>query len=201
MDILPKVEMDDNETQNIEGIIEDVDEEVENPTEEEEIEEPIEVIEKEKLDTNDIFEKKPVVVPVKKEKKSRKPMTEEHKQKLAKAREKALATRKANAEKRKKGELKKPSEIKQEKILKEKELQRPTQIINNTTNITKDDIHEIVEKSTKNTLEQYEKVRKERKAKKKEDNKKALEQQKVHHVINSALGKKYGQDGFFSDCF
>jgi hypothetical protein len=132
------------------------------------------VVEKEKINERDIFdnipdeetgevnpnfiyEEKPVVKPKPvKEKKKRKPMSEEHKQKLALAREKAMAVRKAKAEEKKKmkaleneeKELLKAQKVKKvQKLKKEVEepieevVQKPQQIIA-SSGITKKDLED-----------------------------------------------------------
>ena len=72
---------------------------------------------------------------------------------------------------------------------------------NITNNITHDDIVNISKKATQEALEQYEVKRKARKQAKKvkfeEDNQKKI----VKDKINTALGHKYGQEGFWDVCF
>tara|TARA_R110000824_G_scaffold387325_1_gene582567 strand:+ start:906 stop:1508 length:603 start_codon:yes stop_codon:yes gene_type:complete len=197
--ILPNVSFDDENSQNMNDFVDEIlDEEPMEEVPESSDDEVLDIQPKEIIPTETIFNK-PKVHPVKKEKKPRKPMTEDHKEKLKIARVKALETRRKNAELRKQGQMKKPSEIKEDKIKEQKELERPiiNKTINNTTNITKDDIEEITSKAIQN----YDIQRKERKAKKKEDNALAIEQQKVHQIINNATGYKYGQDGYFKGCF
>jgi len=146
------------------------------------------VIEKEKINTKDIFdnipdddepvqekiiEEKPVKV-----KKARKPMSEEHKKKLALAREKAMAVRKAKAEEKKKmkaleneeKELLKAQKVKKVKQLKkevesdeehveQKEIVQSQKI----TGLTKKDLEE----AQFEAIVKYENMRKQRKAEKK----------------------------------
>ena len=159
------------------------------------------VVEKEKINERDIFDniynevadeetgevnpnfiyEKPVVK--QKVKKPRKPMSEEHKQKLALAREKAMAVRKANAEEKKKmkaldneeKELLKAQKVKKvQKLKKEVEepieevVQKPQQI----SGITKKDL----EDAQFDAIVKYETLRKQRKAEKKQAE--AIEQSK-----------------------
>jgi len=159
------------------------------------------VVEKEKINERDIFDniynevadeetgevnpnfiyEKPVVK--QKVKKPRKPMSEEHKQKLALAREKAMAVRKANAEEKKKmkaldneeKELLKAQKVKKvQKLKKEVEepieevVQKPQQI----SGITKKDL----EDAQFDAIVKYETLRKQRKAEKKQAD--AIEQSK-----------------------
>lgn len=158
------------------------------------------VVEKEKINERDIFDniynevadeetgevnpnfiyEKPVKQKVKK---PRKPMSEEHKQKLALAREKAMAVRKANAEEKKKmkaleneeKELLKAQKVKKvQKLKKEVEepieevVQKPQQI----SGITKKDL----EDAQFDAIVKYETLRKQRKAEKKQAD--AIEQSK-----------------------
>ena len=124
------------------------------------------------------------------EKKPRKPMSEEHKQKLALAREKAMEVRKANAiEKKKMKELENEEKelLKKQKVKKVQKLKesvensdeeeiKPTQtnrkIINNHPSITKKDLEE----AQFDAIMRYETLRKQRKAEKKE--KEMIESQK-----------------------
>ena len=158
------------------------------------------VVEKEKINERDIFDniynevadeetgevnpnfiyEKPVKQKVKK---PRKPMSEEHKQKLALAREKAMVVRKANAEEKKKmkaldneeKELLKAQKVKKvQKLKKEVEepieevVQKPQQI----SGITKKDL----EDAQFDAIVKYETLRKQRKAEKKQAE--AIEQSK-----------------------
>ena len=110
------------------SIISDPDLIVETPPPSESDEEP-EII-RENINTDDIFVKatapveEPVVQPVVKEKKKRKPMTEEHKAKLKLAREKAMASKKQKALERKElKELETKASVKQ-KATKKKGIRR-----------------------------------------------------------------------------
>jgi hypothetical protein len=111
-------------------------------------------------------------------KKQRKPMSEEHKAKLALAREKAMAVRKANAIEKKKmkeldneeKELLKKQKVKKVQKLKEsveksdeEEIKPITKIINNHPSITKKDLEE----AQFEAISKYENLRKSRKAEKK----------------------------------
>lgn len=142
-----------------------------------------EIEEKEQINTKDIFDNLPdepveePVVKVKpvKVKKPRKPMSEEHKQKLAFAREKAMAVRKAKAEEKKKmkaldneeKELLKTQKIKKVQKLK-KEVEEPIEEVVQKTQkvsgLTKKDL----EDAQFEAIVKYETLRKQRKAAKKE---------------------------------
>ena len=89
----------------------------------------------------------------------------------------------------------------------EEEKKRP--VVNNivhetkniTNNITNEDIQKIVEQSTKKTLEDYDTVRKQRKAEKKVVKQKEIQQQQVKKKILAAQGFKYGDENFYGGCF
>jgi hypothetical protein len=156
-----------------------------------------EIEEKEKINTKDIFDnlpdeetgevnpnfiyEKPVVK--QKVKKARKPMSEEHKQKLAFAREKAMAVRKAKAEEKKKMKALDNEEkelLKTQKIKKVQKLKKEVEQAEQPDSESK--VEEVVQKTqkisglTKKDLEdaqfeaivKYETLRKQRKAVKKE---------------------------------
>lgn len=135
---------------------------------------------------------KPASKPVKepKAKKPRKPMSEEHKAKLAFAREKAMAVRKAKAEEKKKmkaleneeKELLKTQKVKRVAKLKkqveeesdeaDKEPKEVKSLTTNISNITKKDL----EDAQFEAIVKYETLRKQRKAEKKQQQ--AIEQSK-----------------------
>ena len=125
---------------------------------------------RENINTDEIFVKQkktaePVVAPVKKEKKPRKPMSEEHKAKLKAAREKAIASRKQKAQERKEmKELESKAEVKK-KASKKKELE---DIVNDVPPPRpKADIDpEIIQKAIDEALIKNEQLRQKRKAQK-----------------------------------
>ncbi len=136
------------------------------------------------VNPNFIYDEKPVVKPKPvKEKKKRKPMSEEHKQKLALAREKAMAVRKAKAEEKKKmkaleneeKELLKAQKVKKVQKLK-KEVEEPMEEVHQKpqqiSGITKKDL----EDAQFDAIVKYETLRKQRKAEKKQAE--AIEQSK-----------------------
>ena len=140
------------------------------------------------VNPNFIYSEKPKSKPkVISEKKPRKPMSDEHKQKLALAREKAMEVRKAKAIEKKKmkdleneeKELLKKQKVKKVQKLKEivensdeEEIKPTTKIINNQPSITKKDLEE----AQFDAIMRYEMLRKQRKAEKKE--KEMIENQK-----------------------
>ena len=150
--------------------------------------------------------KKPV-----KAKKPRKPMSEEHKKKLALAREKAMAVRKANAEEKKKmkalekeeKELLKKQRFKKVKKLKEEvedDLDEPVYIIDNKIkNLTKKDLEE----AQLEAIMKYDAMRKERKAKKKQEQIIEEGKKKMLNNIQRATGQYSYRDGSnrFDACY
>jgi hypothetical protein len=199
--------------------------EVELETEQEIVaeQEPIKVVGKPDIDEKAIFSNFPdnlAVVPDNlkkvisdkpiKPKKARKPMTEEHKAKLALAREKAMASRKAKAEERKKmKELEKQEKelVKQQKVKRVQKLKEEvegssegeqvkscskdiTNIKSNVSGLTRKDLEE----AQLDAIMKYEAMRKERKAKKKQEQAIEAEKQKMLNTIQRATGT-YGYRG------
>ena len=113
MDLLPNVEQEEKleVTFSDEEIIDD---EPTKQEDEEEVEELPEIVEKEKIQVEEVFKKAellPDAPTIKKVKRTRK-MTPEAKEKLAIARQKALETRRRNAELRKEGKMPTKKQIK-----------------------------------------------------------------------------------------
>ena len=164
-----------------------------------------EPIKKEPIPTEDIFKDAPAPVIVKTKKK--RTMTPLMLEKLALSRAKGNETRKRNKEARLKGEMPTPTEKK--KMVKEQEEEKKRPVVNNilhetkniTNNITNEDIQKIVQESTKKTLEDYDTVRKQRKAQKQIVKQKEIEQAKVKKTILAAQGYKYGDQNFYGGCF
>lgn len=160
---------------------------------------------KENIDTDEIFVKQkktvePVVAPVKKEKKPRKPMSEEHKEKLKLARQKAVEARKQKAIERKElKELESKAEVKK-KASKKKELE---DIVNDvppprpTAEIDPD----IIQKAIDEALVKNEMIRQKRKAEKKKKIEEEVERKKHEEAIKQMVYPPkayYGDQGFFS---
>lgn len=184
-----------DETENIIKIDEDeLVEEVELP----------EVEKKELVLPSDVFAKKdlqfkkeldgknvPVIKPYKRTRK----MTPKALESLAKSRIKALEQKKINTQLRKEGKMV-PLKVKRTKIQLERiEAARP--IVNNVThetknitnNITHEDIQKIALQATREALEGYETVRKERKEIKKKKNEIDNHHREVQAKLRQALGK------------
>ena len=204
-DLLPEV-VEDTRMQEPPDIDLDSGDNVEPIEEEAEpIEEIPEPIKKEPIPTEDIFKDAPPPIIAKPKKK--RTMTPAMLEKLAISREKGNETRRKNKEARMKGEMPTPTEKK--KIVKEQEEEKKRPVVNNivnetkniTNNITHEDIEKIVQQSTKKTLDEYDTVRKQRKAAKKIVKHKEIEQEKVKKTILAAQGYKFGDPNFYSGCF
>ena len=217
MDFLPEVvdnfEPDENEM-NIKVEVEDVSDDDEGePTDTTTIDTTTDTIEdvmpkpkskKEKLNVNEVFDlpkETPIVEtapPVKLTKKGvprkkRPPMSEEHKQKLALAREKAMAARKKKAADKK---VAKALELEEKELLKKQKHKRvqklkeeveeedtPPQPIKSQAIFTKEQLEE----AQLNAIMNYEKIRKTRKAEKKEKQKKDMEEEALKQTIRRAV--------------
>lgn len=158
------------------------------------------------IDTDDVFVKKglknatdPVVKKVKSDKR-RKPMSEEHKQKLFLARQKAVESRRAKAaEKKKIKELETIADVKQ----KQKKLKELEDIVNDVPEPKpKAEIDpSIIEKAIEDALTKQEMLRQKRKAAKKAKLDEDVAKAKAHEVIRQAVypSKLYaGDQGFAS---
>ena len=177
----------------------------------------IKIEEKEKPDSDDIFEDmSPKVKKVEarnKIKKPRKPMSEEHKQKLALAREKAMLVRKQKAIENKKmkaldieeKELLKKQRVKKVQRLKE-EVEgddavplKETKIINKVSGLTKKDL----EDAQLEAIMKYDAMRKEAKKKKKEEQMIEEGKKKMLNNIQRATGNYSYRDGSnrFDGCY
>ena len=128
--------------------------------------------------------------------KKRKPMSEEHKAKLAVAREKALAKRRANAQKRKE-ERDKLNPPKEPEPVKQERSPPPTVPAKKRDSITREDLEEISLK-TVIALETMRKKRKEEKKKKQAEDKYKSE---VMDTIRNANPSWIQTSGIYADCF
>ena len=232
MDFIPEVKMDfipsDNESDIEETIANEIEENVEDFDDEKDIsqeeinESKIEKVvpkaksKREDMNVNDIFTmpnndgviiNDPNVKLTKKGKprKPRPPMSEEHKEKLKLAREKAMASRKAKAQERKENkqlekeekELLKKQKVKRVQKLKEEvEEDVPTTITKKEPSFTKKDLEEAQLQAIMN----YEKIRKSRKEEKKERMKKEAEEEALKNQIRRAVAppKEYNP---FNGCY
>jgi hypothetical protein len=229
MDFLPEVKMDfipsDNESDIEESIQEDIDDfDAEKDKSQEEIEEdkvakvvPKAKSKREDMKVEDIFNmpnndgviiNDPNVKLTKKGKprKPRPPMTEEHKEKLKLAREKAMASRKKKAQERKESkelekqekELLKKQKVKRVQKLKEEvEEDAPPQPIKPQATFTKEDLEEAQLKAIMN----YEKIRKSRKEEKRIKQEKEKEQEAIKAQLRRAVAPPQQEYNPFSGCY
>ena len=150
-----------------------------------------------------------------KPRKKRPPMSEEHKAKLALAREKAMAARKAKAQDRKENkaleleekELLKKQKVKRVKKLKEEVEDNEEVHINSKTQALKEVVKE--QSFTKKDLEEaqlqaimnYEKIRKSRKEQKKIELEKNKEQEALRNQIRRAVAPPQEEYNPYSMCY
>ena len=218
MDFLPEVvdnfEPEENDM-NIKVEVEDVSDDEDIPTTPTSAETTTETIEdvmpkpkskKEKLNVNEVFDlpkqtpiqpmETPTNVKLTKKgvpRKKRPPMSEEHKQKLALAREKAMAARKKKAADKK---VAKALELEEKELLKKQKHKRvqklkeeveedikPNEPKPNGNFFTKEQLEE----AQLNAIMNYEKIRKTRKAEKKEKQKKDMEEEALKQTIRRAV--------------
>ncbi len=233
MDFIPDDITDDESEIGVEEIeeVEDLEVPKQEEIEEEEIEEeepharvpekipkiPKAKSKRDDMDVNDIFNMPQAVIDpnVKltkkgKPRKKRPPMTEEHKAKLALAREKAMASRKKKAQEKKENkaleleekELLKKQKVKRVRKLKEEvgeddEAPQPSKTIKEKT-FSKQDLEEAQLQAIMN----YEKIRKSRKEKKKIEQEKNKEQEALRNQIRRAVAppqKEYNNP--FQNCY
>jgi len=216
MDFLPEVKMDfipsDDEEENIDVNVEEFNEEKDlsqEEIEEKKEESPVEKAvpkaksKREDMKVEDIFNmpnndgviiNDPNIKLTKKGKprKPRPPMTEDHKEKLKLAREKAMASRKAKAAERKvakqldneEKELLKKQKVKRVQKLKEEiEEDTPPKETKKSVLFSKEDLEEAQLQAIMN----YEKIRKSRKAEKQERIKKEKEEEAIKNQIRRAV--------------
>ena len=168
---------------------------------------------KEKLNVNDVFDlpkvdlpketpTQPMEIPANVKltkkgvpRKKRPPMSEEHKQKLALAREKAMAARKKKAADKK---VAKALELEEKELLKKQKHKRVQKLKEEVEDDTPQTLKETkpvgnlftkeqLEEAQLNAIMNYEKIRKTRKAEKKEKQKKDMEQEALKQTIRRAV--------------
>lgn len=226
MDFLPKVQMDfipsDNESDiddNVDNVVEEIEDFKEDKDAKEDTVEkvvPKAKSKREDMNVNEIFNlpengvyiNDPNVKLTKKGKprKQRPPMTEEHKEKLKVAREKAMASRIAKAKERKENlelekqekELLKAQKVKRVQKLKEEVNDEPIKEIKKEPIFTKKDLEEAQLQAIMN----YEKIRKSRKAEKEERKKKEAEEEALRNQLRRAVAPpKPEYNNPFSGCY
>jgi len=142
-----------------------------------------------------------------KTRKPRKPMTEAQKENLKKAREKALAVRRAKAQEKKEiKELKEKKKKKDIQQLRDEVEDKPKKAVSNIQPSTLQSLDpELIRKLQQDAIEGYDKIRKERKAKKKQEqeahNRNTANMNRINNALNPPKSVKYGDAGFFSHLF
>jgi acyl transferase domain-containing protein len=139
-----------------------------------------------------------------KPRKKRPPMSEEHKAKLALAREKAMESRKKKAQERKENkaleteekELLKKQKVKRVNQLKEEVLEEPTKI-NKESSFSKKDLEDAQLQAIMN----YEKIRKQRKEKKRIEQEKNKEEEMLKAQLRQAVAPPKQEYNPFSGCY
>lgn len=225
MDFIPKVQMVKEEVEEQpfdtpeETREEAVEEEVSDEVMDSLIEQVKEVDETPPEPIDNIFEDPPSLTKSGKPRKKRKPLSEEHKAKLAQARIKATAARRRKAAEKKElkdMEKKEKELLKKQKLKKLNELEKSLGETPSEIKVEKPVVPEeqkpVVEKPVEdkpkpktpqslfskadldeavfNGISAYEKVRKQRKSVKKQEEAKALEQQKVKQTLMNAITPK-----------
>ncbi len=229
MDFIPDDMTDDESEIGVEEVeeIEDFDQEKDKTQEEIEEDEPPPAPEKipkakskrDDMDINDIFNMpqsvKDVIDPTVKltkkgkPRKKRPPMTEEHKAKLALAREKAMAARKKKAQEKKEN---KALEIEEKELLKKQKVKRVKKLkeeVEDNEDMSKIDIIKKEQTFTKQDLEEaqlqaimnYEKIRKSRKAEKQVRQKKEAEQEALKAQLRRAVAPPQQEYNPFNGCY
>jgi hypothetical protein len=136
-------------------------------------------------------------------------MTEEHKAKLALAREKAMEARKKKAQEKKET---KALEIEEKELLKKQKVKRVKQLkeeVEDNKDMSRNDIIKKEQTFTKKDLEEaqlqaimnYEKIRKSRKAEKQERLKKEAEQEALKAQLRRAVAPPQQEYNPFQNCY
>lgn len=161
------------------------------------------------LQEEDIFvEKQAVKTKPTKERKPRKPMTEAQLEHLKKGREKALEVRRAKAQEKKEiADLKAKKKKKEIQQLRDEveETPRPKKEISKQMSSLETLSPELIKKLQQEAIEGYDKIRKERKAKKKQEqetyNRNTTNMNIINNALNPPKAVKYGDAGFFNHLF
>tara|TARA_B110000902_G_scaffold230452_1_gene271970 strand:+ start:209 stop:883 length:675 start_codon:yes stop_codon:yes gene_type:complete len=211
MDFLPEVKMDfipsDEEVDDDDSADENdvvVEEKIEMVIEEESIV-PVAKSKREDMDVDEIFNMPQKEVKLTKKgvpRKQRPPMSEEHKEKLKFAREKAMASRKSKAKERKES---KALDIEEKELLKKQKVKRvkklKEEVDDETDEVNPNFVYEDTKKSSNkqsfskedledaqlNAILNYEKIRKERKKEKHEKLKQNADQEQLKQKLRRAV--------------
>lgn len=146
------------------------------------------------LDNKEIFKaKKGVSLAVNKIKKPKRVMTEEHKERLKKGRETALANRRAKAL-AKKAPLKEPEP--EPEIIQYKEIELPV-----NSGLTEERVLDLVSRASQKSLEDYEMLRKKRKIEKARANKEEAERIEIRKTIQRATTTGINPNNPWGNCY
>ena len=210
MDFLPEVKMDfipsdeevDDDSADENDVV--VEEKIEMVIEEESIV-PVAKSKREDMDVDEIFNMPQKEVKLTKKgvpRKQRPPMSEEHKEKLKFAREKAMASRKSKAKERKES---KALDIEEKELLKKQKVKRvkklKEEVDDETDEVNPNFVYEDTKKSSNkqsfskedledaqlNAILNYEKIRKERKKEKHEKLKQNADQEQLKQTLRRAV--------------
>ena len=211
MDFLPEVKMDfipsdeeadDDEVSDENDVV--VEEKIEMVIEEESIV-PVAKSKREDMNVDEIFnmpQKEVKLTKKGKPRKQRPPMSEEHKEKLKFAREKAMASRKSKAKERKES---KALDIEEKELLKKQKVKRvkklKEEVDDETDEVNPNFVYEDTKKSSNkqsfskedledaqlNAILNYEKIRKERKKEKHEKLKQNADQEQLKQKLRRAV--------------
>lgn len=223
-DFIPEVIMDENEnsgSDNESDKEETIDEitDIKTPEKNKIQEEDIFVDKKKKLEIKEVIEEIPQTPrPAPKKERKKRVMTEEHKQKLALAREKALAKRRENAARKKEiKQLEKEAEEQKYQELKEKvRPQKKKEVIKETSGfiheeekrvekelkkVNKNYTQEDLDQAVLNGIMKYDSLRKERKKKKQEQKDLNKHEEQVKKKIQQVINQPVQDYNFFDNCY
>tara|TARA_R100000805_G_scaffold18844_1_gene25318 strand:+ start:5665 stop:6357 length:693 start_codon:yes stop_codon:yes gene_type:complete len=174
-----------------------------------ELEEEEEPPKKKHIDNDEIFKKSKADMKVKPVKKPKRQITEEHRERLRKGREKALANRRAKAaEKKKAKENPKPEPDKVEPN--EVEVEKPVakEVIKEVIvekvvpqQKSEQDIIDLVSKASRKAVEDYEILRKERKAEKLKKKEQEMERASINKIIKKATSTGLDINNPWANCY
>ena len=155
------------------------------------------------LDNREIFKaKKGASLAVNKIKKPKRVMTEEHKERLKKGRETALANRRAKAKAKKEPVAGKPIIVNPEPAPRESEpkiIEKYVEMPN--PGLTEDQVLDLVAKASQKSLENYEYLRKKRKEAKKEANKEEADRKEIRNTIQRATSIGINPNNPWGNCY
>ena len=136
---------------------------------------------------------------VNKVKKPKRAITEEHKERLRKGRETALANRKKKAAERRAGEALSAEKV-AEPAVEIKEVIKEV-IVKEKSGLSKDEVMDLVSKASQQSLEQFEYMRKERKVEKKKKNEEEAKRRAIRETIKRATTPGGVPDSPWSSCY